>query len=549
MSAADFPRHRGRIASKMRQLDWSTTPLGPVGGWSTSLRSAAETVLSGTFPMVLCWGPEHVVCAYNDAYGPLLGQREDFLGLSFVEVWAEAREIVAPQMDRALQGEACFFEGATFTLMRHGHPEQAHFDYSFSPVRDDDGTVRGVLNVAVETTRRVLAERAQRVAVERLEEKVAERTAELERQKARLQRLTHELAVADERARKHLAALLHDHLQQYLVGLKMQLAAARRSSDEKASIALDEGLRLVEQAMAVSRDLTHELRPPVLYEDGLAPALDWLASRLAERHGLEVTVDAEELSAPLREDARAMMFECARELLLNVAKHADTERATVSIDAQTETMRLTVSDGGVGFDVEELARRDDGRAGWGLLSIANRVETLGGRVEIDARPGEGSAVSLELPWRAVLEDGARGPFERAPAVRPQGALPLERAGPAAPRVLVVDDHAVVRQGLVTLISQDERIRVVGEADDGLAALDAVERHQPDVVLMDVNLPGISGVEATKRIRQRWPWIEVVGLSVQDDARTHESMRQAGAKAFVSKSDDAETMVTAILSNR
>jgi CheY-like chemotaxis protein len=184
-----------------------------------------------------------------------------------------------------------------------------------------------------------------------------------------------------------------------------------------------------------------------------------------------------------------------------------------------------------------------------LLSIANRVETLGGRVEIDARPGEGSAVSLELPWRAVLEDGARGPFERAPAVRPQSALPLERAGPAAPCVLVVDDHAVVRQGLVTLISQDERIRVVGEADDGLAALDAVERHQPDVVLMDVNLPGISGVEATRRIRQRWPRIEVVGLSVQDDASTQESMRQAGAKAFVSKSGDAETMVSAILSDR
>jgi len=107
-------------------------------------------------------------------------------------------------------------------------------------------------------------------------------------------------------------------------------------------------------------------------------------------------------------------------------------------------------------------------------------------------------------------------------------------------------HSSRHQGVVTLIADDERIRVVGESADGVEAIEAIERLRPDVVLMDVNMPRMNGVEATRCIHERWPEVRVVGLSVQDDHATRQSMIAAGAASFVSKSATAEMMVQAIL---
>lgn len=100
------------------------------------------------------WGPWLTVCAYNDAYRPLFGEKPEPLGRSFLDVWSEARGVVAPQIARALKGENCFFEDAPFVVNRNGSPEETWFDYSFSPVYDPEGKVAGVLNIGVETTAR-----------------------------------------------------------------------------------------------------------------------------------------------------------------------------------------------------------------------------------------------------------------------------------------------------------------------------------------------------------------------------------------------------------
>ncbi|MDN5850978.1 MAG: response regulator transcription factor, partial [Nitrococcus sp.] len=114
------------------------------------------------------------------------------------------------------------------------------------------------------------------------------------------------------------------------------------------------------------------------------------------------------------------------------------------------------------------------------------------------------------------------------------------------RVLVVDDHPIVREGIASVLSSDERVVVVGEAADGVEAIDAVARYQPEVVLIDVNMPRMNGVEATREIHRRWPEVRIVALSVQDDAATEKAMISAGAAAFVSKSDDAGRMINAVL---
>ncbi len=139
--------------------------------------------------------------------------------------------------------------------------------------------------------------------------------------------------------------------------------------------------------------------------------------------------------------------------------------------------------------------------------------------------------------------------DRTPAA---GSAPRDRPGPtrgeqAAPaRVLVVDDHAIVREGIASVLDSDLRIEVVGEAGDGVEALELLQQLQADVVLMDVNMPRMNGIEATREIHERWPGLLTVGLSVQSDPPTADLMREAGAAGFIPKSGDSGEMIATIL---
>jgi PAS domain S-box-containing protein len=146
------------MGARVHAFDWSATPLGPIGDWPPYLCAQASLVLAAPFAHVLLWGPELTVVAYNDAYKAFLGSKPEALGRSILDVWAEVREALAPQFERVLAGETVFMRDARFTLLRGSGPEEAWFDYGFSPVYDEAGRVAGMLHCGVETTARVQAE-------------------------------------------------------------------------------------------------------------------------------------------------------------------------------------------------------------------------------------------------------------------------------------------------------------------------------------------------------------------------------------------------------
>ncbi|MBV9747180.1 MAG: PAS domain-containing protein, partial [Acetobacteraceae bacterium] len=169
MSSAQptWPVHGGEMARLVRAHDWAATPLGAAETWPDSLKAVADLLLAGGFPMVALWGPD-LVQIYNDGYRAIMGKKHPAgLGQPTRECWPEVWHINAPIYERVCAGETLTFRDKLYPITRHGVLEDAWFTLSYSPLRDEEGAVAGVLVTVVETTDRVLAETALRESEER----------------------------------------------------------------------------------------------------------------------------------------------------------------------------------------------------------------------------------------------------------------------------------------------------------------------------------------------------------------------------------------------
>jgi signal transduction histidine kinase len=203
-----------------------------------------------------------------------------------------------------------------------------------------------------------------RKARDELEARVTLRTAELDRRNKQLVRLTTELTLAEQRERRRLADLLHDHLQQLLAGARLNLEVAVNENRSSQDSALNSAYDLVSQSLETSRTLSAELSPPVLYMHGLAEVFNWLARWMGKTHKLQVDLHIESKAEPIQEELKILLFQSVRELLFNVVKHAGTHAARIEMLREDEHTVIVVSDKGEGFDLEGLwKKRPLGREG------------------------------------------------------------------------------------------------------------------------------------------------------------------------------------------
>ena len=254
----------------------------------------------------------------------------------------------------------------------------------------------------------------QRVrAMEGLERAVAERTASLEeanrelaRHTKQLRELAGELTMTEQRERKHLAKILHDGLQQYLVAAKLNVAGLIRSHDPEANRSAAEIEKMLAEAIKVSRTLAAELSPPILHDAGLLASLEWLARWMLDKHGLRVELQVEQMDAPaLEEDVKVLLFESVRELLLNVVKHAKTRHARIYLSRLGESLQIQVSDDGAGFKSFQGRFEKEQMGGFGLFSIRERITLIGGSLQCDSSPGKGTRLTLTAPPQRLLRAG------------------------------------------------------------------------------------------------------------------------------------------------
>ena len=388
---------------------------------------------------------------------------------------------------------------------------------------------------------------------ETLEQRVTERTAESQQRASQLRKLALELTQTEQRERHRLAQILHDHLQQLLVGAKLNLGMLRyqlSGSATEQSIQQVDGL--IQESISVSRSLAVELSPSILYDQGLVPALRWLANWARDKHGLLTEVKADDAANPDVEEVSVLLFNAVRELLFNIVKHAKTNRATVEVcRPRSDQIQIVVSDAGVGFDPARPRAEDDSATGLGLFSIGERLVLLGGQLDIRSAPGQGTRITLLAP----AGSGTGGQLLAASHVTPQPRASQvevtafsENPSPAGDRkirVLLVDDHEVVRDGLARLLQIHPDIEVVGQAADGLQVVQMAVQLKPDIIVMDVSMPYLNGVDVTRRITQELPGIRVIGLSMYEMEESAAAMTAAGAVAYLAKSSPPEALVAAI----
>jgi PAS domain S-box-containing protein len=215
-----------------------------------------------------------------------------------------------------------------------------------------------------------------------------------------LRSLASELSLAEERERRRIATELHDRVGQALAVSKMKLGVLR----ENASAAdqgewIDDIRSLIEQAIQETRSLIFEISSPILYELGLEAALEWLAEKMEQQRALSCRYRDDGQPKVLEEDLRVLLFQATRELLVNVARHAQANQVGISTRRDGNRMVVVVEDDGLGFDPSKISSWWAKNRGFGLFSIGERLKYVGGSLKVESQPGRGTRITLSVPLK------------------------------------------------------------------------------------------------------------------------------------------------------
>lgn len=259
-----------------------------------------------------------------------------------------------------------------------------------------------------------------------LESLVEERTCELrhreeelevqvERQRVlteQVRSLASQLTLAEQKERRRVSQILHDDLQQVLYGIQIRMMFLMQDAASKHSLLkeqIESTYNLIAAAIETTRQLTVDLSPLVLNGEGVVEAIQWLNVQMEKVHGLKVDLKVYgEISVP-SEDMRVLLFQLVRELLFNVVKHAGVETATVELLESNGHLIIRVEDQGRGIDPTAMGDDQNGRHGFGLYSVRERLGLFGGRLEVESAPGKGTSMTITVPV------GASAPAELLPA--------------------------------------------------------------------------------------------------------------------------------------
>ena len=229
---------------------------------------------------------------------------------------------------------------------------------------------------------------------------------EIRADKEQLAALTEELLVTEERQRQRIAAALHDSIGQSLAFSKRELGVLRQRVSPEMRDTVAQVCEQIGEAIAQVRNLMLELAPSTLQTLGLEPAVEELAEQFTDCEGFVCRVQTSKEPKPLSEQIKSLLYRAVRELLVNVAKHAQAKNVSISVERDETRIRVIVEDDGKGFDPAELKSVPAKAGGFGLFSIRQRLAHMGGEFAVESAEGKGTKVTLVAPLG--IEQGQAG---------------------------------------------------------------------------------------------------------------------------------------------
>ena len=482
----------GEMGRRMRDQDWSRTPLGPPSAWPQALKTLVAVMMAAKQPMYVAWGSDCLML-YNDGYVALLGDKHPSAFVRpFKQVWAEVWDSLEPLVDQVFAGEPVHMDDITLFVHRNGRTEEAHFAFSYNAIFDEDGTVAGLFCPCSETTQQILAERALAAAKDAAEEaNLAKSTF--------IANMSHEL-------RTPLSAI---------IGYSEMLVEEIEDGADAADLAGDmrkiEGnarhlLGLINDVLDLSKIESGKMEvfPERFAIDAMVHEVAATVQGLLAKKGNTLRLELQGKLGSMHSDVTKI-----RQMLLNLLSNAAkfTEQGHIALEAARfvgedgrGTVTFRVRDSGIGMTPEQLAilfqrfqqadastTRRFGGTGLGL-SITKAFSTmLGGDVGVDSEHGVGSTFTITLPAELPqAADDEQGEVVSAPASgKGSGETASHRDV-----VLVIDDDPAQRD-LMGRFLEREGFHPSAAAD-GMTGLELARRLKPRAILLDVMMPGMDG---------------------------------------------------------
>jgi PAS domain S-box-containing protein len=372
-------------------------------------------------------------------------------------------------------------------------------DVAITALRDHRGVLVGFAKITRDATERLRADERQR---------------ELSAKLIRLQ----------DEERRRISRELHDMTGPVMSSVLMNLAIVERDSaalSEKSRAALQEAKTLARRCGSEIRTMSYLLHPPLLTEVGLAAALQWFLDGFSQHTGISTHLEAPADLGRLPEEMEISLFRIVQESLGNIHRHANSRTALVRMQIKDDQLALEVTDQG----------RPQGKGcarefeeGFGIKGMRERTHELGGKLEI-VSTSTGTTVRATVPI----------------AARPTVAESV--AAKSKARLLLVDDHEIVRQGLASLLQGVEGFEICGEAATGEDAIREADKSSPDIVIMDLRLPGIDGLQATRSILKSHPGTDVLIFTVDESEQVLREALKAGARGCLTKTDAGASLLS------
>lgn len=423
-----------------------------------------------------------------------------------------------------------------------------------------------------------------------------EKNRELQEKEDALHALSARIMQLQDEERRRIARDLHDITGQELAVVIMQLMQVARAqrADSDAMKGITDAASMVKKIEEEIRTLSYVLHPPLLDELGLGAALNWYVEGFSKRSGIEVKVEVAEGFPRLPKEKEIALYRVVQEALTNVMRHSGSRSAQIYLSSNPQTVMLSVRDEGKGIGRKRFAAVKMPPAhGVGIMGMRERLEQLGGGLEVRPLP-KGTEVVATMPIaeaapveRPLTEDeilhmaralgykepvaysaveaAASGESEHGgtqPAAASAPALTsaappaaAESLAPAAhmpksvatirKRILVADDHEVTRQGIRSLLHSEADLAICGETTNGLETILKARKLGPDLIVMDLSMPGENGYSAATKIRKLGLHAKILFFTTHERREIERMARLAGFEGLVQKTEAARDLVRGI----